>query len=172
MKDLIENLQEFAKLDFPVHKVNSYLLQYQLHEKDKIKYCHFSEKNYTRNLVYRNNDFEILFLCWSPEQIAPVHGHEGEKCWAKVESGKLQFCNYSLLSKKPLKLRSEKSIIGKAGYLDGPAEIHSVENIFKKNAISLHIYARPYDACDIYNFNTKSIDRVNLKYYSKFGELC
>ena len=35
MKDLIENLQEFAKLDFPVHKVTSYLKQYQLLEKDK-----------------------------------------------------------------------------------------------------------------------------------------
>ena len=63
------------------------------------------KKKYTRNLVYRNNDFEILFLCWSPEQIAPVHGHEGEKCWAKVESGKLQFCNYNLLSKKTFKIK-------------------------------------------------------------------
>ena len=47
MKDLIENLQEFAKLDFPVHKVTSYLKQYHLLEKDKIKYCHFSKKKYT-----------------------------------------------------------------------------------------------------------------------------
>lgn len=84
----------------------------------------------------------------------------------------MQFCNYNLLSKKPLKLKSEKSTIGEAGYLDGPAEIHSVENIFKENAISLHIYAKPYDACDIFNLNTGSIDRVNLRYHSKFGELC
>ena len=172
MKNLIVNLQKFARLNFPIKKVASYLRQYHLLEEDKIKYCHFSEKTYTRNLVFRNEYFEILFLCWNPRQVAPVHGHEGEKCWAKVESGKLKFCNYNLLSKKPLKLKSEKSIIGEIGYLDGPAEIHSVENVFNESAISLHIYAKPYDACNIFNLNTKSIDRVNLKYHSKFGELC
>ena len=172
MKDLINNLQKFARLNFPTDKVTSYLRHYNLLEEDKIKYCHFSEKTYTRNLVFRNEYFEILFLCWNPKQVAPVHGHEGEKCWAKVESGKLKFCNYNLLSKKPLKLKSEKSIIGEIGYLDGPAEIHSVENVFNESAISLHIYAKPYDACNIFNLNTKSIDRVNLKYHSKFGELC
>ena len=172
MKDLIHNLQKFARLDFPVDKVTNYLRQYKLLEKDKSKYCHFNEKKYTRNLVYKDEHFEILFLCWSPEQVAPVHGHEGEKCWAKVESGKLEFCNYNLLSLNPLKLKSEKSIVGKVGYLDGPAEIHSVENTFNENAISLHIYAKPYDVCDIFNLKTRSIDRVNLKYHSKFGELC
>ena len=62
MKDLIDNLQKFAKLNFPIDKVTSYLRQYHLLEKEKIKYCHFSEKTYTRNLVFRNEYFEILFL--------------------------------------------------------------------------------------------------------------
>ena len=172
MKDLIQNLKEFAELDFPIKKVSSYLKSYQLSEKHKLKYCHFSKNSYTRNLVFRNKSFEVIFLCWSAGQIAPVHGHEGEKCWAKVETGKLRFCDYNIISEKPLKLKNESSIVGKIGYLDGPAEIHSVENIYKEDAVSLHVYAKPYDVCDIFDTETKSVNRINLKYHSKFGVIC
>tara|TARA_B100001250_G_scaffold413538_1_gene448004 strand:+ start:1963 stop:2481 length:519 start_codon:yes stop_codon:yes gene_type:complete len=172
MKDLVHKLQKFAKKEFPSTEVTNFLNNYELIEKDRLKYSHFSKKNYTRNLVFRNKYFEIIILCWSPGQIAPIHGHEGEKCWAKVEVGKLKFCNFNIISKNPLKLKNEKEIIGKKGFLDGPAEIHSVENIYDKNAVSLHIYAKPYDSCNIYDINTKKINRVNLEYHSKFGQLC
>ena len=43
------------------------------------------------------------------------------------------------------------------GFLDGPADIHSVENLTSQYATSLHVYAKPYDACDIYDIE-KELD--------------
>ena len=48
-------------------------------------------------------------------------------------------------------------VTGDKGFLDGPAEIHSVENIFNEPAVSLHIYAKPFDACDIYDLENKTV---------------
>ncbi len=171
MQDLIDKLHEFAEQDFPVAEVSSYLESYKFFDNDRNRYTFFNDDFYTRNLVFRDVHFEILVLCWSPGQVAPVHGHEGEKCWARVESGKLQFCNYAIQS-EPAELTMTEQLAGDKGFLDGPAELHSVENIFDSRAISLHVYAKPFDACDIYNLEEKTVNRVTLQYHSKFGELC
>ncbi|HIN01715.1 MAG TPA: hypothetical protein EYM60_00080, partial [Candidatus Marinimicrobia bacterium] len=81
-------------------------------------------------------------------------------------------CNYSILSESPVDLKMDGQLVGGRGFLDGPAEVHSVENVFDEPAMSLHIYAKPFDACDIYDMEKKTVDRVTLNYHSKFGELC
>ena len=58
------------------------------------------------------------------------------------------------------------------GFLDGPADIHSVENITEEFATSLHVYAKPYDACDIYDIEKGTVDRIKLSYHSIDGILC
>ncbi|MDC1038666.1 hypothetical protein OAR31_06350, partial [Candidatus Marinimicrobia bacterium] len=81
-------------------------------------------------------------------------------------------CDYSILSETPIELKMNNLVTGDKGFVDGPAEIHSVENIFNEPAVSLHIYAKPFDACDIYDLENKTVERVTLKYYSQYGELC
>ena len=56
--------------------------------------------------------------------------------------------------------------------MDGPADIHSVRNISNDFATSLHVYAKPYDACDIYDLEKGRIERKKLGYFSINGELC
>ena len=172
MQNLIDKLHEFSKHDFPVPEVTSYLQNFNLSERNHKQYSFFDNRYYTRNLIFRDEHFEIILLCWGPGQIAPIHGHEGEKCWARVETGTLKFSNYDLLSRDPLQLKLLESIDADVGYLDGPAEIHSVENISDKPASSLHIYARPYDQCEIYDPNLGSIEKTQLAYHSKYGILC
>ena len=48
----------------------------------------------------------------------------------------------------------------------------SVKNNSKEKAISLHVYAKPYDKCNIFYPEQNSIKRAKLKYYSKFGQVC
>ena len=57
-------------------------------------------------------------------------------------------------------------------HLDGPADIHSVNNCFTEPAISLHVYAKPYDSCEIYDIKTKQINRLQMKYHSINGQIC
>ena len=172
MNDLIIQLKKFATEDFPVSGVSDYLNDYSLSNEILNEYAHFKDQKYCRNLVHKENDFEIILVCWKAGQVAPIHGHEGEKCWARVERGTLQICNYEQKSLNPLLLKRVEKVLGGPNYLDGPADIHSVENISSDSAISLHIYARPFDSCDVYNLKDNKIDRLKMQYYSKFGYLC
>jgi len=130
---------------------------------------HFEDGRYTRHLVYKSPDVELLILCWSRGSRAPVHGHEGELCWARVERGRLRFTNYRETSRRPLRVLPVRGASdGGPGYLDGPADLHAVENPaeFGADAVSLHLYSRPYDECDIYELAAGVVRRVQLRYDS------
>ena len=172
MKSLISQLKKHSLYDFPVKDVSSTILNSEIQENIIKKYSHFSKSMYTRNRIYRNDDFEIILLCWLPNQMAPIHGHEGEKCWFKVINGSLKISNYSIKSLAPLKLSLEEKITASEGYLDGPADIHSIENCSNKPVITLHIYANPYDTCTVYNLKEKQIDKLKMNYHSIDGKLC
>ena len=47
----------------------------------------FDPASYTRNLVYRDERFELLILCWGAGQVSPIHNHEGQDCWMAVLDG-------------------------------------------------------------------------------------
>ena len=172
LNTVINKLKEFSKEDFPVPEVSSYLLNLNIDQEELKKYLLRADDHYTRNLIHRDRDFEIMIICWPPNTSAPIHGHEGEKCWARVQDGNLQICNYEEVSSSPLKLNMIQELSCAPGFLDGPADIHSVENITDKFATSLHVYAKPYDACDIYDIEKGTVDRIKLSYHSIDGILC
>jgi predicted metal-dependent enzyme (double-stranded beta helix superfamily) len=165
----LKELKYFAEKNFPVKEVSHHLQDIEIKERDLKKYNFILNDRYTRNLIYKNNDFELLLLCWAPKVLAPIHGHEGEKCWAKILSGELEISSYKKY-KDSIRLKDKRSC--KPGYLDGPADIHSVKNITSNFAMTLHVYAKPYDTCDIYMNDLKTIQRVKLDYFSIDGVKC
>ena len=172
IKSLINSLEKFSKEDFPIQEVSSTILDHQISEENIKKYSYFSEDCYTRNKIYKNKNFEVLLLCWLPNQGAPIHGHEGEKCWFKVIKGDLLINNYSLISEKPLKIEFKNTINASDNYLDGPADVHSIENHSDQPVTTLHVYARPYDTCNVYNIEKKRVERLKMGYHSIDGKLC
>ena len=173
IQQMLAQFDSYINKNFPVQEVSQFLKTHPLQQKVLEQYTFFNNSHYTRNLIHKCKDYELMAVCWKPGQIAPIHGHEGEKCWARVESGKLKICNYKLEnSTTPLQIKKTSEIIGETGYLDGPADIHKVENPFDENAISLHLYTKPFNKCDIYNLDTGTKDRVALSYYSEFGAPC
>ena len=172
MNTFIESLKKYSILNFPVNEVSTFIMESDIQKYNLAKYEHFSKKMYTRNRIYKDEHFEILLLCWLPNQMAPIHGHEGEKCWFKVLNGSLEICNYSLQSTNPLSLILNERINASIGYVDGPADIHSIKNCSQDPVSTLHIYTKPYDTCAVYDLKKKSIDRLKMLYHSIDGKLC
>jgi NitT/TauT family transport system ATP-binding protein len=130
------------------------------------RYLRFRDGRYTRHLVFKSAAVELLVLCWGLGSRAPIHGHEGELCWARVERGQLRFTSYRELSRSPLRLApTGPPVDGTPGYVDGPADIHAVDTV-DGDAVSLHIYVKPYDECDIYDVERGVVRRVRLTYDS------
>jgi len=164
LNHVINELNTFARKNFPVKEITEFFQTTSIPLSQVNPYLFFSPLKYTRHLIYRSADFELLYMCWSPGQKSPVHGHEGEKCWFRVEQGELQIVNYSLSDTNvPSKMSISKA---STGYVDGPADIHLVENHSTERAISLHLYARPFDVCDVYDITSQQVSKKKLTYDS------
>lgn len=168
LRKFIQGLEDLAQKKFPIFEVSNFFQNMRFSDEDLASYIFFKEDHYTRNLIYKTDAFEVLLLCWSPGHSSPIHGHEGEKCWMQVEQGQLVFTNYQ--ESEPAYLEQVSVVVGSTGFTDGPAIIHKVENVSDQPAMSLHLYARPFAQCDVFDQEHHEKKKVQLDYYSVYGQ--
>jgi hypothetical protein len=166
MDDFVTRMTALAASAVDRGRVQAFLGDHLIEPASLEHYLRFTDGRYTRHLVFKNAAVELLVLCWPRGARAPIHGHEGELCWARVERGRLRFTSYRELSRDPLRVAPlGPPLDGGPGYVDGPADIHAVETL-GEDAVSLHVYVRPYDECDIYDLDRGVVRRVRLTYDS------
>lgn len=173
MKSFVNRLEAIATAGFDTGDVHAYLNDTLIEPSSLDTFVSFGPTRYARNLVHKSKQFEILVVCWKVGQGAPVHGHEGERCWARVERGRLCFANYREVSEDPLVVEPVgEPVDGGPGHLDGPADIHAVKNPEDsgEDAASLHVYSFPFDECDVYDLTRGEKKRVRMDYDTMFGK--
>ncbi len=157
-------------------KIAELLSSYAKSQDDWRGFCFFDHERYTRNLVARNQRFELLILGWGPGQESPIHNHEGQDCWMGVLSGDMEEVRYATpeeVRPGPLHPRDKKiSRQGEVAFIRDEIALHLVRSAHPgRSAVSLHLYASPYDACNCYCPDTGSITRTKLSYYSIRGRI-
>lgn len=127
--------------------------------------------HYTRNLVFRNAQFEMLVLCWSAGQRSPIHNHAGQHCWMAVLDGEMEETLFRAPSSDaPLAAgRSVRLASRGVAYIDDGIALHRVAPVGEGGGVSLHVYSRPIDACNVYDEATGQIARRQLAYDSIDG---
>src|SRR5262245_11213813 len=157
------------------------------------RFTTYNDERYTRNLIYRDDLFEVIMLCWQPGQGTPVHTHNGQLGWMVMDRGALEVQNYSWLGcNKP----ENQNVVG-IDCLGGATEIHvkptelstchpgggvatvdKIQTIHsigsphenKERARSIHIYSLPFDSCISFDLSRGSCARRELKYDTIGGE--
>jgi NitT/TauT family transport system ATP-binding protein len=166
MPDFVARMRQLTSPAVDADAVQAFLGTHLIEPASIAPYLRYAAGRYTRHLVFKSAAVELLVLCWARGSHAPIHGHEGELCWARVERGHLRFTSYRELSRNPLRLAPVgHPIDGRPGHVDGPADIHAVETVGEE-AVSLHVYVKPYDECDIYDLAQGVVRRVRLSYDS------
>lgn len=172
ISEFVEKLNKLSYKNFPNDEVADLFHKNPLALEYLEPYTFHSDARYTRNLIHKSQDFELILMCWGHGQYSAVHGHEGQKCWMRIEQGELEFSNYHDNNKEdPADLKKIDVKIGKKGFVDGPAYIHGVKNKSGKKAMSLHLYAKPFAECDIYDLDEHQIKKIALGYHSIHGKL-
>lgn len=135
----------------------------------------WSTARYTRNLIARRDDFELLLLCWGAGQESPIHNHEDQSCWMAVLEGEIEEVQYAFPEpgkRGPLTtLRSRVYPPAEVAFIRDEIGLHLVRGHGGRPAVSLHVYAAPYEACNMYCPETGKVERVRLAYHSIRGEL-
>ncbi|MEZ6188811.1 MAG: cysteine dioxygenase family protein [Planctomycetota bacterium] len=112
--------------------------------------------------------------------VSSIHNHRDQQCWMLVAQGQLMNQNYLVHDRDPARgtCRLEESsslmITPEAPMAVDPEEpVHQVRNLreFGGPAVSVHIYANPFDTCEVYCPDKGIYRDVKLSYWSKFGRL-
>ena len=181
IENLIEGLRALPEQKFDGDGVYQFLRENPVDVASIEKYLHWSERFYTRNLIYKDARFELMAICWNTGQVSKIHDHADQMCWMTVPVGKLRGQNFRTVeldaAKNHCKL-SETDQFDLSDCLTAKVEleepIHQILNLseFGERAVSLHVYSKPFDKCLCYCRETDRFSEVSLAYTSIGGKLC
>ncbi|MFN2411884.1 MAG: cysteine dioxygenase family protein [Pyrinomonadaceae bacterium] len=181
VENLITDLRNIPDENFVCEYVYDFLSDNPLAVDSIEKYFYWSDRNYTRNLIYKDERFELMAVCWEPGQVSRIHNHFDQRCWMTVPIGRLKGQNFAVEemdeTRGYCKLREAErfelspSLVAKVE-LEEP--IHQILNIpeYGERAVSVHIYSKPFDQCLSYCRDTDTFKEVQLFYTSVGGKLC
>jgi cysteine dioxygenase len=157
-------------------------------------YIWWRDEFYTRNLIYRDELFEVMTICWKPGQKTGIHTHNGQLGWMTVPQGEVVVENYH---HERCNAPENQNVVN-IDCLGGATEIHlekigslqcndssgvaivnklqSIHRIVNSDradagCVSLHIYSKPFDSCIAFDLEHQRCFRRVLSYFSRFGKV-
>ncbi len=180
ISEFVASLSRLPAEAFSVGAVYDYLQGHCVDKATLKPYLFFQTEHYTRNLIFKNDLFELMAICWDIGQASSIHNHSRQNCWMAVPMGKLRVQNFRVVE------QNESVGLCRLARTDAfdihqqsPAEVdptepvHQVLNLseFNERAVSLHIYSKPYDRCLVYSLEEHGYKEVKLTYTSEYGRL-
>ena len=192
--DFVRRLRSFEQGPITRDSVLDFCDSVQISDASLDHYVRYDDGFYTRNLIYRDDLFEVMTICWEPGQRTAVHTHNGQLCWMVTQRGALEVVDYKwlgcdhpenqnvvgidcLAGSEHIKLDEIRKVEAYAG---GPVltadKIQTIHQLFnardeRERAVSIHIYSRPIDSCVAFDMETQRCYRRELSYFSEYGEL-
>jgi predicted metal-dependent enzyme (double-stranded beta helix superfamily) len=133
------------------------------------EHIHFSKECYARNLLCRTPRFDMLVLCWKPDQVTTIHDHAGSLNVTRVYRGTLTsrtFDKHDRPSPGRIIVRMSDEELLEAGALSTVdfGGIHQLANTSRGDLITVHVYARPLKDITVYDPATGEVQKVALRY--------
>eukprot|EP01104_Vermistella_antarctica_P019689 TRINITY_DN7863_c0_g1_i1.p1 TRINITY_DN7863_c0_g1~~TRINITY_DN7863_c0_g1_i1.p1 ORF type:complete len:206 (+),score=42.65 TRINITY_DN7863_c0_g1_i1:42-620(+) len=140
------------------------------------EYALFTDDFYARNLIQKNDLYEIMVICWKEGQVSPIHNHEGSGCWLGVLEGDIKetyyhtcnnCCKVGEMCCSNLREGSSSTLKnGRVGFISDGIALHVIEPTNSKCGVSLHLYSPPIKECNVYDHQHKKVVRKTLGFYS------
>lgn len=178
--DWVKNLAAIPERGFTIEKVQNYILQHTVIPETLDRYLFFSKGCYTRNLIFKNDVFECMTICWEIGQFSRIHNHRGQNCWMSAPIGRLKVQNFRVEDRNDEihTCRLEPTNVyemdaAHPAYVDPLEPVHQVLNLaeYNERAVSIHVYSKPFDTCEVYQREQGTYGDVPLHYTSEYGRL-
>lgn len=180
IQKLAEGLAAIPSKDFTHAAVLEFMRTNRVDVATLAPYLYFCAERYTRNLIHKTDLFELIAICWETGQKSAIHNHRDQNCWMAAAYGKVMVHNFRLLRKDAAtgycELESTTQFVidpESPQEVDPTEPIHQVINAtsFNSRAVTLHVYSRPFDTCEVYDLKEKRYQDVALKNTSEYGVL-
>lgn len=149
-----------------VERIREEIAKWYPRKAEYMKYVFWNPSNpkaYMRNLVFANEHFDVILMCWPPNSESAIHDHADSSCWVALVEGEVVETSYRLPKmdrkflgneySKPTGLVGTCTRLEKQGetrlaansfgttYVNNERGIHSVANRSSGPAYTLHVYA-------------------------------
>ncbi len=180
ISDWVQGLAAIPERGFTLETVQNYILTHAVRPETLDKYLFFSKGNYTRNLIFKNNVFECMTICWEVGQFSRVHNHRDQNCWMSAPIGRLRVQNFHVDERDAahgtchiIPTDTYDMDAAHSAYVNPLEPVHQVLNLpeFNQRAVSVHVYSRPFDICEVYQREKGTYADVPLHYTSEYGKL-
>lgn len=180
IQDWVQGLAAIPPSDFTRDNVRRYLVQNAIDRSTLEPYVFFTPKRYARNLIFKNDGFECLAMCWDIGQASSIHDHNDKLGWIYLAEGCLFVQNYRIEARDPSRrtcrivpTNSAQLSASNTAYVDHDEAVHQVSNLseFQHRAVSVHVYQQPMSQCEIYSLETGTYQVIQLAYTSEYGKL-
>jgi cysteine dioxygenase len=161
-----------------VDRVRELLLLNPVDPESLAPFLCWDRQHYTRNLIEKTPLFELLAICWDVGQVSSIHNHRDQNCWMAAAMGRLMVQNYRVISKDVAAHRCHlepTDLIELSAQrpcaVDPKEPVHSVFNPKEsgERAVSLHVYSRPFDSCEVYSVEHGTCGDIQLHYTTVKG---
>ncbi len=150
--DVVAALRELKGRLAPV-RVAAMLRDLPLDERTLAPYLTWAPQRYTRNLIARDDDVELIALCWDSGAISAIHDHADSDCAFVLVRGSVTCENFRVVRPRDATGIARVDRTGRRtmrpGNIDmasGHLSVHRV-GADAGGAVTLHVYAKPIDAC-------------------------
>jgi cysteine dioxygenase len=159
-------------------QVCALLAKMPVEEASLAPYLTWDRQHYTRNLIDKNELYELIAVCWEVGQHSSVHNHRDQNCWMAAPIGRLLVENFHVrfqdMDAGKCQLQASNSVELTAANpcaVDPQEPVHRVVNPREANqrAVSLHVYSRPFDSCVVYSPEQGTCGDIRLHYNTAFG---
>ena len=128
------------------------LARYAVPSHDLEPYYRWNTRHYTRTCINRNEDFELLVICYEPGQRTSIHDYDSQTAWIHPVMGEVVEERYLLGADQDIKLLKEVHLRpGQDDQLTNGSTIHRFVNPGPGRAITLNLYAKPMRKWRVYD---------------------
>ncbi len=127
-------------------------------------YLNFSDVKYQRNLVFKNDYFEVLVLCWKPGQVTPIHNHRHSWCGVRVLKG---IATEFRFEETPCGtwIPADQERVYEGGVTSSfDTDTHILGNFETQDLVTMHCYAPPLQDYDIVDVSKTIASSLNTVY--------
>jgi cysteine dioxygenase len=188
--DLVAGLRALETELITTAKVSDFLTQMKLSCEALTPYLLWNPERYARNLIYRDDYFEVMALCWLPGQRTPIHSHNGQLGWMVAVQGAVVCRNYRFVRAqatrrtvsstrpqigRPVEVesldRTTCQTDGRVTVVDRRQTTHRIENVeaSQYGSVTLHVYSKPIDSAVLFDEVNRCCSRRRMEYYSANG---
>lgn len=160
IQKLIVLLSQSLKEDY-----NHILNNFDFSAIDFTAFKSWSQKKYTRNCMYKDENFELILLCWEQGQETSIHGHDGEDCWVYLLEGEMEEVYYTIDESNYLREGGSRRFVPhELSFMNDRIGFHKLKSVCSGRSVSLHLYAKPITNCVAFDYESKRFIERKLSY--------